>query len=74
MDILEGVVSNVSQQTKTSGSFDNRGGRISSSTNITFRVDNKPISILLHDHIDIAEGERVTVAGVQKQNILPPMR
>lgn len=44
------------------------GGRISSSTNVTFRVDNKPTSILLHNHIDIAEGERVTVVGVQKQN------
>ncbi len=68
MEIIQGSISNISQETNITGAT-TTGNRFVSNTNVKsvqdihFRVDNKPVHVKLDQAVNINNGEQVAVAG-----------
>ena len=63
---LSGVVTGIRHSTETVGHVGKNGGHIHTGQVLAFRVDDHPAQLKLKDMPDIREGERVTLAGRQK--------
>ena len=72
--VLQGIASNLSQETKVTGG-NTSGGQYSANTvvnshnEINLRIDNTPCLIRLKQTIHLEEGEPVTVIGENKKGV-----